>query len=64
MIRGSLRTRYDHIDVNEIAKKLGGGGHKKAAGFQISGTILDGKIYIGEMVYTPQQFAQHIQDIG
>ena len=30
----SLRTHQDNnIDVSEIAKKYGGGGHKKAAGF-------------------------------
>jgi len=31
----SLYTTHDHIDCSEIAKKMGGGGHKKAAGFQI-----------------------------
>lgn len=30
----SLYTREDEIDVSEIAKKYGGGGHKGAAGFQ------------------------------
>lgn len=30
----SLRSRGD-IDVSEIAKKFGGGGHKNAAGFQL-----------------------------
>lgn len=32
-IKGSLRTTHDDIDVSVIAQKLGGGGHKKAAGF-------------------------------
>lgn len=31
----SLRSRLDGADVSEIAKKLGGGGHKHAAGFSI-----------------------------
>ena len=31
----SLRSFHDHIDVSEIAKKHGGGGHKKAAGFTL-----------------------------
>ena len=33
MWRVSLYTIFDHIDVSEIAKKYGGGGHKNAAGF-------------------------------
>jgi hypothetical protein len=31
----SLRSAPDGLDVNEIAKKFGGGGHKHAAGFQV-----------------------------
>jgi oligoribonuclease NrnB/cAMP/cGMP phosphodiesterase (DHH superfamily) len=31
----SLRSFHDSVDVSEIAKKYGGGGHKKAAGFQL-----------------------------
>lgn len=38
-VKGSLRTTRNDVDVSEIAKKLGGGGHKKAAGFTIKGTI-------------------------
>jgi oligoribonuclease NrnB/cAMP/cGMP phosphodiesterase (DHH superfamily) len=30
----SLRSRAGGIDVSEVARKLGGGGHKQAAGFQ------------------------------
>jgi oligoribonuclease NrnB/cAMP/cGMP phosphodiesterase (DHH superfamily) len=33
--RVSLRSFHDNIDVSEIAKKFGGGGHKKAAGFSL-----------------------------
>jgi len=32
----SLRSREGGIDVSEIAKKYGGGGHKHAAGFSVS----------------------------
>lgn len=32
----SLRSREDGIDVSEIAKQYGGGGHKHAAGFRVS----------------------------
>lgn len=33
MLKGSFRTRADDIDLSELAKMFGGGGHKKAAGF-------------------------------
>ncbi|MEI6498394.1 MAG: DHH family phosphoesterase [bacterium] len=36
-IRGSLRTESDSIDISILANILGGGGHKKAAGFTIEG---------------------------
>ena len=38
-IKGSLRTTHDNVDVSKIATSLGGGGHKKAAGFTVEGTI-------------------------
>ncbi|MBU2542049.1 bifunctional oligoribonuclease/PAP phosphatase NrnA [Patescibacteria group bacterium] len=38
-IKGSLRTTQDNFDVSTIASELGGGGHKKAAGFTIEGPI-------------------------
>ena len=31
----SLRAFHDTVDVSEIAKRFGGGGHKKASGFQL-----------------------------
>ena len=31
----SLRSFHDHVDVSELAKRFGGGGHKKAAGFSL-----------------------------
>jgi len=34
----SLRAFHDTVDVSEIAKRFGGGGHKKAAGFQLPKT--------------------------
>ena len=36
-IKVSLRAFHEHIDVSDISKKFGGGGHKKAAGFMLSG---------------------------
>lgn len=38
-IKGSFRTTDDDTDVAALAKKLGGGGHKKAAGFTAEGTV-------------------------
>ena len=40
-VKGSLRTTHPDIDVSKLAKALGGGGHKKAAGFTIPGRILE-----------------------
>ncbi len=38
-VKGSLRTTRDDIDVSAIAQKFGGGGHQKAAGFEIEGKL-------------------------
>lgn len=38
-IKGSFRTTNDSTDVGSIAKALGGGGHKKAAGFILDGPL-------------------------
>mgnify|MGYP001323584242 CR=1 FL=1 len=35
MTKVSLRAFHETVDVSEISKKFGGGGHKKAAGFQL-----------------------------
>lgn len=38
-IKGSFRTRRDDVDVAALAGRFGGGGHKKAAGFSMKGSI-------------------------
>ncbi|MDP8221894.1 MAG: bifunctional oligoribonuclease/PAP phosphatase NrnA [Candidatus Lernaella stagnicola] len=38
LVKGSLRASND-VDVSEIAKQLNGGGHKKAAGFRVEGSL-------------------------
>ena len=38
-LRGSLRTESDDVDLSLLAQYLGGGGHKKAAGFTIEGKV-------------------------
>jgi len=41
-VRGSLRTEpHKGVDVSEIARSLGGGGHRYASGFEISGHIME-----------------------
>ena len=37
----SLRTRYDKVDVSEIAKRNGGGGHKQSSGFVINDEMMN-----------------------
>ncbi len=39
-VKGSYRSASD-VDVAELAKAYGGGGHKKAAGFMVSGQIVE-----------------------
>lgn len=38
-LKGSLRTKNSNIDLSEIAKKLGGGGHSLASGFLCKGKL-------------------------
>ncbi|HMC28742.1 MAG TPA: bifunctional oligoribonuclease/PAP phosphatase NrnA [Verrucomicrobiae bacterium] len=40
LTRVSLRSKTEKVDVNEIAEKFGGGGHKAAAGARIPGKPL------------------------
>lgn len=40
IIKGSLRTTRDDVDVSKIAAFFGGGGHKKAAGFSVKGKLV------------------------
>lgn len=43
-IQASLRTEKEKVDVSQIAKLFGGGGHKKAAGFTLPAKLkLNGK---------------------
>ena len=39
-IKGSMRTVKNSVDVSRIALLVGGGGHKKAAGFKINGKLV------------------------
>ncbi|MBI4135414.1 DHH family phosphoesterase [Candidatus Uhrbacteria bacterium] len=48
VLRGSFRTTREDVDVGKLAVYFGGGGHRKAAGFTISGalTFEDGHVKI------------------
>lgn len=48
VLKVSLRTRDDGVDVSTLAKAFGGGGHVKASGFTVKGKVtdVDGKIKI------------------
>lgn len=39
LIKGSLRTQNDEVDLSKLAGLFGGGGHKKAAGFSVQGKL-------------------------
>ncbi|PJC36544.1 hypothetical protein CO046_05200 [Candidatus Peregrinibacteria bacterium CG_4_9_14_0_2_um_filter_53_11] len=39
VVKGSLRTQRDDVDVNKIAQQFGGGGHMKASGFRMHGRL-------------------------
>lgn len=39
LLKGSLRTIHPKVDVSQLAKHLGGGGHKKSAGFVLRGKL-------------------------
>ncbi len=43
----SIRSKYD-VDVSDIAQCFGGGGHQKAAGFVVHGTIEEAKRQVVE----------------
>jgi phosphoesterase RecJ-like protein len=40
-LKGSYLTTRDTIDVSRLAVALGGGGHRKAAGFTIPGRVVE-----------------------
>ncbi|MDD2515820.1 MAG: DHH family phosphoesterase [Candidatus Gracilibacteria bacterium] len=50
IIKCSIRTPRNDFDLTEIAKKYGGGGHKKAAGFSVQGElkVQDGFLCFGD----------------
>ena len=39
-VRVSMRSKYD-VDVRQVASEFGGGGHKNAAGFTVTGHLAE-----------------------
>ena len=39
LVKGSLRTQREDVNLSEIAAQWGGGGHAKASGFGLKGTL-------------------------
>ena len=48
----SLRAFHEHIDVSEISKHFGGGGHKKAAGFNLPFNIHPETLFLEDLEKT------------
>lgn len=39
VVKGSLRTQRNDVDLSALASNFGGGGHKKASGFRVAGRL-------------------------
>ncbi|MBQ9042011.1 MAG: bifunctional oligoribonuclease/PAP phosphatase NrnA, partial [Eggerthellaceae bacterium] len=46
-VRGNLRSK-DDTDVSALAREIGGGGHKAAAGFNLNLPLADALEYMAE----------------
>lgn len=62
-VKGSFRTRKEGIDVNELAKKLGGGWHKKASGFTLEWAISGDNFTWNGTTYTQGNFIEYIKNL-
>jgi len=40
-IKGSLRTTHPKVNISKLAEVLGGGGHRRASGFVIEGSLVE-----------------------
>lgn len=43
MLKGSLRTSRNDVNLNKMAALLGGGGHRRASGFKVKGRLKETK---------------------
>lgn len=44
-VKGSVRTQRNDLDISKVASALGGGGHKKAAGFGVPGKLREERVF-------------------
>jgi len=58
----SLRSFHETTDVSEVAKRYGGGGHKKAAGFRLPGDIHPDSIFDKETVSESKELPDDSED--
>ena len=52
----SLRAFHDTMDVSEIAKSFGGGGHRKAAGFVLPKSKHPDNIFIPDIEFEENSY--------
>lgn len=63
-VKGSFRTRKEGVDLNLLAKKFGGGGHKKASGFVLENAHVTADILNWEgKTYSPEEFANFLLSV-
>lgn len=56
-VKGSLRSRNQDINVDRLARLLGGGGHRQAAGFTIPGRLVKNVDQTWEVIPAPEAVA-------
>ena len=54
----SLRSFHETMDVSEVAKRFGGGGHKKAAGFRLAADVHPDSIFDEESVSESEELSE------
>lgn len=62
-VKGSFRTRKETVDLNALAQKLGGGGHKKASGFTLVGSVTADTLNWEGKNYTAEEFIEKIREL-
>lgn len=58
IVRGSIRSKTDR-DVSAIAKKIGGGGHRAAAGFTVKGGLDEARHVVTELLRESFEIKPH-----
>lgn len=61
-VKGSFRTRGEKFDVNLLAQKFWGGGHRKASGFVLEWSVTPEVLTWKDKEYTAEEFIEVIKD--